>query len=172
MMVGGMSYDDRCSCFVRPEPDRATRLFDRRHQGREVVEDGLDLLVVAGEATLELFQLLEDIPVRKQHLAHTGEDLDDVDLPAGRQVLTAIACSLRSTLASMRMPRPCFAEGFAKPQSVKAKGRYLMFSPRFKVTIRDLEASASSRSSSNRKSSGKRSMFRRTACLSTLTCTP
>jgi hypothetical protein len=34
-----------------------------------VIENGLDLLVVAGEATLELFQFLEDLSVRKEHFA-------------------------------------------------------------------------------------------------------
>ena len=44
-------------------------MFRGRDQFCEVIEDGLDLFVVACDATLQLFQFLEDLAVRKEHFA-------------------------------------------------------------------------------------------------------
>jgi hypothetical protein len=142
-------------------------------QFREVIENGLDLFVVAGEATLELFQFLEDLSVRKEHFAH---------LPAGRQVrektrmiwmLTRMACSLFKTLDSM-----------ATPCSVKAMGSTLE-PPRsesissFEVPNWYLKVAHSAAVSSNlpvrqagMKSSGKRPRFLLTWRLRCLVSTP
>jgi hypothetical protein len=138
------------------ETDGLARLLGGCDQLREVIKNGLDLLVMAGEAALQLLQLLEELPMRKEHFPH---------LPAGRQVrvktrmmwiLTKMACSLFSTLESM-----------ATPCSVKAMGSTLE-PPRserissFEVPNWYLKAAHSADVISNMKSSGKRMRFRRT----------
>jgi hypothetical protein len=72
-----------------------------------VIEDGLDLLIVAGEAAFQLLQLLEDLLVRKEHLAHTVKT---------RMIwmLTRMACSLFKTLESMATP--CSVKAMGAPE--------------------------------------------------------
>lgn len=63
-------------------------------------------------------------------------------------------------------------ESMATPCSVKAKGRYLVCSPRFKVPFWLLREACSSGVNSNIKSSGNRSIFLRTARFKALVSTP